>query len=58
MMMMMMMMMKLDIVVATKFMKVLLVMKALISETCLRCSPFNLVAMNYKPVDEKQEMAG
>jgi len=41
-----MMMMKLDIVVATKFMKVLLVMKAMISETRMRCLPFNLVAMN------------
>ena len=52
------MIMKLDIVVATEFMKVLLVMKAMISETCMRCFPFNLVAMNYKPVDEKQEMTG
>jgi hypothetical protein len=42
----MMMMMKLDIVVATKFTKVLLVMKAMISEIRMRCLPFNLVAMN------------
>jgi len=46
MMMMIMIMVKLDIVVATKFMKVLLVMKAMISETRMRCLPFNLVAMN------------
>jgi len=56
--MMMMMMMKLDIVVATKFMKVLLVKKATISETRMRCFPFNLVLINYKPVDEKQETTG
>jgi len=55
---MMIMMMKLEIVVATEFMIALLVMKAMISEPPLRCFPFNLVAMNYKPVDEKQEMSG
>jgi len=54
----MMMMMKLEIVVATEFMIMLLVMKAMISETPMRCFPFNLVAVNYKPVDEKQEMSG
>ena len=58
MMMMMMMMVKLYIVVATKFMKVLLLMKATISETRMRCFPFNLVLINYKPVYEKQEMTG
>jgi hypothetical protein len=52
------MMMKLDIVVATKFMKVLLVVKAMIPETRMQGFPFNLVAMNYKSVDEKQEMIG
>ena len=43
---------------ATEFMIMLLVMKAMISETPMRCFPFNLVAVNYKPVDEKQEMSG
>jgi hypothetical protein len=33
-------------------------MKAMISETTMWRFPFNLVAMNYKPVEEKQEMSG
>ena len=41
-----------------KFMKVLLVMKAMISGTHMRRFPFNIVAMNCKPVDEKQETTG
>jgi len=49
-------MMKLEFVVATEFMIMLLVMRAMISEPPMGCFPFNLVAMNYKPVDEKQEM--